>query len=76
MEDSVSDFTTKRPNVMQQQLDPNLVSKVRGSVSRKTPERVCNVLFWGLVQSLRAKGWEVLKLAAFACVTEGSVWLF
>jgi hypothetical protein len=44
---------------MQQQLDPKLVGKERGAVSRKTPERIYHVLFWGLMQSLRAKGWEV-----------------
>src|SRR6267154_1308090 len=49
----------KWPNFMQQQLDPKLVDKVRGAVSRKTPERIYHVLFWGLMQSLRAKGWEV-----------------
>ena len=44
---------------MQQQLDPKLVGKERGAVSRKTPERIYHIMFWGLMQSLRAKGWEV-----------------
>ena len=59
VEGPVSDFTTKWPNYMQQQLDPKLVSKARDAVSRKTPERIYRILFWGLMQSLRAKGWEV-----------------
>jgi len=49
----------KWPNFMQQQLDPKLVGKARGAVSRKTPERIYHVLFWDLMQSLRVKGWEV-----------------
>ena len=44
---------------MQRQLDPKLVGKARGAVSRKTHERMYRVLFWGLLQSLRVKGWEV-----------------
>ena len=55
----VSNFTAKWPNFMQQQLDPKLVGKERGAVSRKTPERIYHIMFWGLMQSLRAKGWEV-----------------
>jgi len=59
VEGPVSDFTAKWPNFMQQQLDPKLVDKAQGAVGRKTPERIYHVLFWGLMQSLRAKGWEV-----------------
>jgi len=44
---------------MQQQLDPTLVGNARGAITRKTPERIYHVIFWGLMQSLRAKGWEV-----------------
>jgi PD-(D/E)XK nuclease superfamily len=55
----VSDFTAKWPNFMQQQHDSKLVGKERGAVSCKTPERIYHILFWGLMQSLRAKGWEV-----------------
>ena len=40
---------------MQQQLDPKLVSKARGAVSNKTPQRIYQVWFSGLVQSLRVK---------------------
>ena len=56
VEGPVSDLMTKWPIFMQQQLDPKLFGKARGVVSRKTPD---HVLFWGLMQSLRAKGWEV-----------------
>ena len=59
VEGPVSDFTTRWPNYMQQQLDPKLVGKARGATNHKTPERIYHVLFWGLMQSLRAKGWEV-----------------
>ena len=59
VEGPVSDFTAKWPNFMQQQLDPKPVGKERGAVSRKTPEKIYHVLFLGLMQSLRAKGWEV-----------------
>ena len=59
VEGPVSDFAMKWPNFMQQQLDPKLVGKARGAVSRESPERTYHVLFWGLMQSLREKGWEV-----------------
>ena len=55
----VSAFTTKWPNFMQQLLDPKLVRKAQGAVSRKTPEIVYQVFFLGLMQSLRAEGWEI-----------------
>ena len=59
VEGPVSNFTAKWPNFMQQQLGPKLVGKLRGPVSHKTPERLYHVLFLGLMQSLREKGWEV-----------------
>jgi hypothetical protein len=59
VEGPVSDFAAKWPNYMQQQLDPNVVAKTRGAVSRKTPETVYQVMFWGLMQSLRGKGWDI-----------------
>src|SRR5271170_218555 len=59
VEGPVSDFMTKWPDYMQQQLDPKLVGKARGAVSHKTPERIYRILFWGLLQSLKTKGWEV-----------------
>jgi len=59
VEGPVSDFTAKWPNFMQQQLDPKLVGKARGAISRKTPEKIYHCLFWGLMQSLRGKGWDV-----------------
>jgi len=59
MEGPVTDFAMKWPNFMQQQLDPKLVGKAQGTASCKTPERIYHVLFWGLMQSLRGKGWEV-----------------
>jgi hypothetical protein len=55
----------KWPNFMQEQLDPKLLGKVRGALSHKTPERIYRAVFWGLMQSLKAKGWEVtIKLQA------------
>ena len=59
VEGPVSDFATKWPNFMRQQLDPKLVGKARGAISRKTLERIYHILFWGLMQSLKTKGWEV-----------------
>jgi PD-(D/E)XK nuclease superfamily len=59
VEGPVSDFATKWPNFMQQQLDPKLVGKAQGAVGRKTAERIYRVLFWGFMQSLREKGWDV-----------------
>ena len=44
---------------MQQHLDPKTVGKVRGTVSLKTPERIYQVYFLGLMHVLRPKGWEV-----------------
>ncbi len=48
-------------------LDPKLVAKEQGAISRKTPEKIYHVLFLGLMQSLRAKGWEVTVEARAAC---------
>jgi len=59
VEGPVGYFATRWSNFMQQQLDPKIVSKVRGAASRKTEERIYQVFFLGLMQSLRAKGWEV-----------------
>ncbi|KAH9974258.1 hypothetical protein BGW80DRAFT_1491217 [Lactifluus volemus] len=44
-----------------QQLNPKLVQvdKEQGALSHKTAERIYHVLFWGLMQSHREKGWEV-----------------
>jgi hypothetical protein len=39
--------------------DPKLVAKTRGAASPKTPERIYQVLFLGLMQSLIGEGWEV-----------------
>jgi len=36
-----------------------LVGKARGAVSHKTPEKIYQVWFLGLMQSIRAQGWEV-----------------
>jgi hypothetical protein len=44
---------------MQQQLEPKLAAKTLGAISRKTPVKIYRVFFWGLMQSLRAKDWEV-----------------
>ncbi len=79
VEGPVSDFAARWPNFMQQELDPKLLSKARGSVSRKTSERIYRVLFWGLLQSLREKGWEVSieprATSTFVCAIKGSTWL-
>ena len=48
VEGPVNDFATKWPNFMQQH-DPKLVSKVQGATNRKTPERIYQVLFLGLM---------------------------
>ena len=58
-EGPVSGFVAKWPDFMQQLLDPKLVSKERGAVSRKTPEKIYHVLFMGLMHFLREEGWEV-----------------
>jgi hypothetical protein len=60
VEGPISDFEAKWPNFIQQFLDPKLVSKARGAISRKTPEKIYHVLFLGLMQSLTAKGWEII----------------
>jgi PD-(D/E)XK nuclease superfamily len=59
VEGPISDFEAKWPNFMQQLLDPELVTKTRGIISCKTPEKIYHVLFLGLMQSLRVGGWEV-----------------
>jgi len=61
VEGPVRDLATKWPNFMQQQLHPKLVGKAQGAVSCKTPERIYHVLFWGLMQSLRVKGWVSIE---------------
>src|ERR1700730_18483092 len=58
VEGRVSDFAMRWPNFMQQQLAPKL-GKARGPVSHEAQERIYRVLFWSLMQSLKAKGWEV-----------------
>jgi len=60
VEGPISDFEAKWPNFMKQVLDPKLVAETRGAISRKTPEKTYNVLFLGLMQSLRGIGWEVI----------------
>jgi hypothetical protein len=60
VEGPISDFEAKWPNFMEQFLSPKLVEKTRRAISRKTPEKIYQVLFLGLMQSLRAKGWEVI----------------
>ena len=59
VEGPVSDFEAKWPYFMQQLLDPKLVTKTRGAIGRKTPEKIYHLFFLGLMQSLRAKVWEV-----------------
>jgi hypothetical protein len=45
---------------MQQLLNPKLVHKERNADNRKTPENIYQVFLFGLMQSLGAKGWEVM----------------
>jgi len=59
VEGHVSTFAERWPIFMQQHLDPKTVGKVRGAVSLKTPERIYQVYFLGLMHVLRPKGWEV-----------------
>ena len=59
LEGHVSTFAERWPNFMQQYLDPKTVAKTRGAVSLKTPERIYQVYFLGLMHFLRPKGWEV-----------------
>lgn len=56
----VTAFSQRWPMFMQQHLDPKLVAKTRGSISRKTPENIYHVYLLGLVHVLRPKGWEVI----------------
>jgi PD-(D/E)XK nuclease superfamily len=44
---------------MQHHLDAKTVAKTRGAVTCKTPERIYQVYFLGLMQSLRTAGWTV-----------------
>ena len=60
VEGPVSDFAKKWPNFVQQRLDPKLVGKAQGAISNKAPERIYHILFWGLMQSLGARGCEVI----------------
>jgi hypothetical protein len=59
VEGHISTFAERWPIFMQQHLDPKAVGKTRGAVSLKTPERIYQVYFLGLVHFLRPKGWEV-----------------
>lgn len=65
VEGPISDFEVKWPNFMQQFLDPKLVGKTQGAISRSTPEKIYWVLL-GLLEFLRAKGWEVIIIEARA----------
>jgi len=59
VEGHVSTFAERWPLFMQQHLDPKSVAKTRDAVSFKTPERIYQVYFLGLMHFLRPKGWEV-----------------
>jgi hypothetical protein len=59
VEGPVSDFEAKWPNFTQR-FHAKVVVKNR-SASGKTPEKICQVLFLGLMQSLTAEGWEVSR---------------
>lgn len=59
VEGHISTFAERWPIFMQQHLDPKTVAKTRGAVSFKTPERIYQVYFLGLMHFLRPKGWEV-----------------
>jgi len=58
VEGHISTFAERWPIFMQQHLDPKTVAKTR-AVSFKTPERIYQVYFLGLMHFLRPKGWEV-----------------
>ena len=51
----IRDFTVNWPNFMQQYLDPKLVSKARGAVSNKTPEKSTMFSFWASCYPLERK---------------------
>ena len=59
VEGPVSDFEAKWPNFVQR-LHAKVVAKGR-SASGKTPEKIYQVFFLGLTQSLTAEGWEVSR---------------
>ena len=59
VEGHISTFEEGWPDFMEQHLDPKAVGKVRGAVSLKTPEKIYQVYFLGLMHCLRPKGWEV-----------------
>ena len=80
VEGPVSDFTTKWPNFMQQQLDPKLVGKARGAARlRKESTMFC---FGASCNPLERKAGKsplnlelVVATSTFVCAIEGSVWL-
>ena len=55
----VSIVAERWPIFVQQHLDPKTVAKTRGAVNFKTPERIYQVYFLGLMHYLSPKGWEV-----------------
>ena len=59
VEGHVSTFEERWPDFMEQHLDSKAVGKTRGAISLKTPERIYQVYFLGLMHCLRPKGWEV-----------------
>lgn len=59
VEGHISTFAERWPNFMQQHLNWKMVGKVRGVISLKTPERIYQVYFLGLMHVLRPKGREV-----------------
>jgi hypothetical protein len=55
VEGPITDSEVNCPNFMQQLLDPKLVAKTRGAISRKTPEKIYYILFLGLWNPLEGK---------------------
>jgi len=59
VEGHISTFAERWLIFMQQHLDLKSVAKTGGTISLKTPERIYQVYFLGLMHFLRPKGWEV-----------------
>ena len=55
----VNTFQQRWPEFMQHQHHPKSVAKDGGAKSCKTPERIYQAFFLGLVLRLQSKGWEV-----------------
>ena len=59
IEGHISTIAERWPIFMQQHLDPKTVAKTQGTIGFKTPERIYQVYFLGLMHYPWLKGWEV-----------------